>query len=93
MSVIVALSRNVFIDAILLESVVFGATPFAQTISSSFQTLIVSGFSPPSSFTLSAVVAFLVTLITALALSVEPSEYFTTTGISTAFPASTSTGV
>ena len=70
-----------------------GTTPFFQSILSPFQTLIVLGLIPPSSFSWSAIVAFLDTLITALTLSVVPSEYFTTTGILTAFSASPSTGV
>ncbi len=73
-----------------------------STVTFAFSSSVVTGTGvislPSTAVTLSAVmtgavVSFAATLIVAVALSVVPSEYFTTTGIFTAFPASPSTGV
>ena len=53
-SVTFALSKSPCTNLLSSELVVAGATPSAQTILSPFQTLIVTGFSPPSSVTCSA---------------------------------------
>ena len=82
-SVTVALAKSEFTTAASSVLVIAGATPSAQSILSPFQTLIVTGLSPPSSFTCSAI-AFSVTIgfsVNVISVGLSPFSSTFTSGL------------